>query len=116
MYTPNFYLICALLIIGIILFVVHFVYDDDNDICIGAIMCTIFSLMIAFMSHYPNSKIYKTQLVENNTDDYMKVRYVQYHAFKENSLETIMLGPQQAKLLNRVKNVSTNCVNFSIKD
>lgn len=120
MYTPNFYVMCALPIIGIILFVIRVVYDlryDSRDACdFGVAACIILPLLIALISYFPDSKKYKTELVENNTDTYMKIRYVQYHPFKENSLENVILAPQQAKLLNRVSNVSTNRVNFAIKD
>lgn len=88
-------------ILAILSFVVSFKYQDERFTFIGVMISVLAIFLLIVMLMPPRQ--YVDECVVNTTQEPLKVVYVQYHPFTENTCDDVVILPGQSKLLHKVK-------------
>ena len=88
-------------ILAILLFVVSFNYQEEGFTFLGVMLSSIAIVILIVKLIGPRE--YVDECVVNTTHEPLKVVYVQYHPFTENTCDDVVILPGQSKLLHKVK-------------
>lgn len=109
------YIIICLVILGIASTILSMFTDGDARDVFGFFILLFFAVavLICGVCAVPD-KSYSTICINNNaTHNVLRIKYQQYHTFTDDTIETVVLMPDQAKIFKDVKIVSKQYIKLS---
>lgn len=108
------YGLISLIVLGIVTIAFGFAgfYNNDDDCQFATVMFAIMWIIV-FVAFNIGPDKYREACISNVEKHPIKVTYVQYHPFTDNTCESCIVLPGQAKLLKNVNVISTVAYDFN---